>query len=540
MPPKLSCDLIGSGFGMQMDDYLDKDVILRNWDTPGPISTAFLQSLKRVSFIVGPVGSGKSTTADVVKCFLKAPLQKPGRDGIRRYRQIVFRKTQRSAYRTTIKTFQSWIPPSFGKFIGSEDRPCSFSFKMYHPEDGGIIECEIHWYGLPDNEEDLVEKLKGVEATDMNFAEATELTRWAFDWALGRIGRYPSGEIGECVSPQIFGTFNACDYDNWVYELFFETDSPLLELHIQPAAILYDAATKKYTVNPKAENIAGFKTWEKFKEYYETQLLGKASYIKHALMVEFGPTETDGFRVYPEFVYDTHCLDVAPNKNPLFLGIDGGSTPAAVVLQWGDNGEINALDEIVIFDPLDPKKRTLRAGVGPTQFASEIRRVLSKYPDLQVQCGYIDPSAFYGGDSKHGDLAFAENLSQKLDILIKDAPVPGNARILREQGARDLLSLRGDGGRPLIVVSKNCRWLLQGLRSTFLYESITKNGRPVPNDKRAVVKNEWSHVCEGWEYGVAGMTNAGKLLQLPRGFNKKPDVFAPKPKTTYQSGGIQW
>lgn len=523
-----------------MSDYLDKNDILMDWRSPGPVSEAFLRSVKKVSFIVGPVGSGKSTTADVVKCFLKAAMQKPGRDGIRRYRQIVFRKTQRSAYKTTIKTFQNWIKPSAGKFIGSEDRPCTFTFRMLHPEDGGLIECEIQWYGLPENEEDLTEKLKGVEATDMNFAEANELTRWAFDWALGRIGRYPSGEGGEVVNPQIFGTFNACDYDNWVYELFFETESPMIELHIQPPAVLYDAKTKTYSVNPDAENIAGFKTWEKFKEYYETQLLGKPAYIKHALMVEFGPTETDGFKVYPEFVFDTHSKDIAPNKNPLFLGFDGGNTPAGVISQWGDNGELNILDEIVIFDPNDPKKRTLRAGVGPTQFAAEVRRVLSKYPDLPVQCGYIDPSAFYGGDPKYGDLAFAENVAQKLDIRIDPAPTRGNARILREQGLRDLLSLRGDSGRPLIVISRQCRWMLQGMRSMFLYESITKNGRPVPNDKRAVVKNEWSHVCEALEYNVAGVTKAGALLQVPRGHNKPQDRFAPKPTNLYQSGAIQW
>lgn len=527
------------GMGVDMsDDVLDFKEL--NWKSPGPVSTEFLLCKDDAPFIVGPVGSGKSTTADVVKCFIKAPMQIPGNDGIRRYRLIVFRKTQRQAWKSTIPTFKKWVSEDRGKFTGSEDRPCRFNFKISHPKDGGLIECEIWWYGMPETKEALEEALKGLEASDINLAEADQMPLWGFEWAAGRIGRHPSGPEGRCVNPQIFGTLNATTFENWVYDVFIANPKEGTRLFRQPPAVLYDEKSQTYSVNPEAENVEGHGGWENFVKYYMRQVkLSRRGYIKHALMAEFGPVDGEGFLVYPEFVDRDHVGVCKVNNNPLYIGLDGGGTPAATISQWGDYGEINVLREVVIFDPDDEKKQKLKAGVGPTQFAQAIKRVLAEFNGLEVRMGYIDPSAFYGGDSKYNDLAFAEKVMRELDIVIKAAPVDGNARVLREEGMRQYLSMRGDGGRPMILFDRSCRWLLQGLRGQFVYESMMKGGVEVPSDLRAVKKNLHSHVGEACEYNIAGMTSAGKASPKNNP-SSTLNKFKPLPKSTYSSGAIQW
>jgi hypothetical protein len=509
-----------------------KDLVTR-WKSPGPKATAFVQSSADAAFICGPVGSGKSTAADVVKPLMKAQLQVPGANGVRHYRLVTFRDTQRNAWKSTIPTVRKWI--TTGKFVGSEDRPCRLEFDTYHIRDGGLIKCEFWWYGMPTDRDELEKSLKGLETTDINLAEADQLPRFAFEWAIGRIGRHPSGALGKVRLPQIFGTLNATDFDSWIYDTCVANPLDGMEFFHQAPALLTDRAP--FVVNPAAENLKNIENGE---EYYLRQArMSRPGHISRALMAKFGPVEGDGFLVYPEFVDTDHACEFEYQPGDVFLSIDAGSTPAATIKQWGPNGQLDTIDEVVIYDPNDPKRMTLRFGVGPTQFADAVKMTMQRYPDLRLKLGWIDPSAFYGGDGNNGDLCFADKLARELDIPILPAPTPGNARVMREEGTRLQMSKRGDGGRPMYRVHKRCRWLLMGLRGRYLYQTTIKDGVATPSNLRAVIKNFWSHVCEANEYGDAGMLGGSAVLRPVTAMHQYKIGQRPQ-VNKYQSGGVRW
>jgi hypothetical protein len=505
------------------------------WNSPGPVASAFVADLADATFICGPVGSGKSTAADVVKPVLKACQQKPGADGVRHYRLITFRDTQRNAWKSTIPTVKKWIDFDAGEFTGSEDRPCRLLFRMRHPQDGGLIVCEFWWFGMPSSEQELEAALKGVEASDINLAEADQMSRYAFDWATGRVGRHPSGRLGQNMHPQVWGTFNATDHDHWMHDLCVDNPPEGLTFHHQPAGLL--SADPPYRANPLTENIKAHGAGDG--EYWVRQArLSKPGTIKRALMAQFGAIDGDGLVVYPEFVGKDHIAPVTYHGGDVWLAMDGGGTPPGVLIQRAADGGLEVIDEVILYHPDDPKRMTLRAGVGPTQFAEACQIVCERHDIKRLKGGWSDPAAFYAGDAMHGDLAFADKVGRVLDVQIQPAPVGNNDRVLREEGVRLQLGKRGDGGRAMLRIDPRCRWLLMGLRGRFQYQGVKIDGRIRANKERRVVKNEWSHVCEALEYGGAGLV--GGRAALLRGGGTGLVRPGPAAVQRYGSKGVRW
>lgn len=501
-----------------------------NWKSPGKVAEAFTEDIfTKAPFITGPVGAGKSVAADVVKPLMKATCQIPGVNGERHYKITTFRNTLRGAYESTIPTFFNWVPIGIGKFLGSQDRPAEFKFRAAHPVDGGIINITMKWQGMPDNIETLESKLKGSENTDMNFAEADQLPQWGFEYCIGRIGRFPSGINGKPMRPQLWGSFNPTDFDNWLYDLLVENPREIAKLYKQPSALLN--AMAPFELNPLAENLHGLPNPE---DYYISQAkLARPGYIRRNLMAEFGPIEADGFAVYPEFVMQDHCVDFEVRDDWIYMGFDGGGTPAATFLQYGPHNQIDTIDEVVIFDPLDEKKKKLKTGVGPTEFGEACLRVLARYPGLRIKVGYGDPAAWFKGGA---DYSFAERLAKVLDTRIEPAPAPNNNIVIREEANRIYFGKRGPGGMAMRRIHPRAKTVLRGMKGEFQYESQMRAGIIMPSDKRARVKNAVSHACEADEYGICGMTGGGQILRLP----PRHDFSERAKPLKYKSSGIKW
>ena len=77
--------------------------------TAPPTISKFLRSTHKNTFILGPIGSGKSVGC-CVKIFLIALNQVPAKDGIRHTRFVVVRNTRDQLNDTTLKTWQKWFP----------------------------------------------------------------------------------------------------------------------------------------------------------------------------------------------------------------------------------------------------------------------------------------------------------------------------------------------------------------------------------------------------------------------------------------------
>ena len=89
---------------------------------------------------MGPIGSGKTSTV-LMKFMALAQRQKPStRDGIRKFKFCVVRDTYRQLWRTTIPTWNTWMPQSVGTWQGAKDSPVIHTIRM-NLADGTV--CEV-------------------------------------------------------------------------------------------------------------------------------------------------------------------------------------------------------------------------------------------------------------------------------------------------------------------------------------------------------------------------------------------------------------
>lgn len=148
----------------------------------GAVAKAFMASDAFVRLLVGPLGSGK-TSAAVVECLRRAQMQRPGPDGVRRVRVGIIRNTFSELKSTTIKSWEQWCPPQYGKLTYGTS---PIVHKIETPE----LDLEVLFVPL-DKPED-VRKLLSLELTFAWIDECREIPKEVLDALTGRVGRYPS------------------------------------------------------------------------------------------------------------------------------------------------------------------------------------------------------------------------------------------------------------------------------------------------------------------------------------------------------------
>jgi hypothetical protein len=213
-----------------------------------PTCQRFAASSAFVRFIVGPVGSGKST-ACVREIARRALRQKPGPDGIRRSRFAVIRNTYSQLRDTTRKTFEQWIPANLGRWHEQ-----SFTFEMRFAD----VHCEVLFRAL-DRPED-VKKLLSLELTGAYINEVREIPKNVLDVLQTRVGRYPSKAQGGATWFGIWADTNPWHAGHWGAKLFAKNLDGY-EIFRQPGGR-----------TPKAENIENLPAG-----YYERLVAGKDS-----------------------------------------------------------------------------------------------------------------------------------------------------------------------------------------------------------------------------------------------------------------------
>jgi hypothetical protein len=175
---------------------------------------------------MGPVGSGK-TSACVVEMVRRAIEQEPF-EGVRRTRFAVVRNTYRELEDTTRKTFESWIPESFGSW-----READFAFDLRLPlEDGTTVESEILFRAL-DRPKD-VKKLLSLELSGCYFNELREIPKTIVDAMKTRVSRYPAKKDGGPTWFGIWGDTNPWHQAHWGH-LVFRDPPPGWEIYRQPS-----------------------------------------------------------------------------------------------------------------------------------------------------------------------------------------------------------------------------------------------------------------------------------------------------------------
>lgn len=337
---------------------------------PEETSKRFHGSLAKKRGIIGPIGSGKSTTCiqDILRI---ARNQAPGLDGSRSTRFLVARNTEVTLKRTTLASWQDWVP--FGKLVTTP--PIRWYYNGPDPFGGKHpLDMIVYFVGLDGI--GSLEKLKSFEVTCVYLNEADQISKDLYMEADSRAGRWPSPK--NCPAGITYsGTFfdaNPTDCDHWLYRLC-EIEKPIdLETFHQPPALLWNGID--WVPNPHAENI---KNLAKGYAYYTDLTKGKTNdWIRVYVAGEWGSARRDK-PVFPEYDDSIHCAkeDIKPMRGlPLVVGLDFGLNPTAVIGQVMQiTGQLRIIDELTsdsmgleqfLRDVFRPAMQTTYAGMSLT------------------------------------------------------------------------------------------------------------------------------------------------------------------------------
>jgi len=446
-----------------------------------PVLDAFMACRSRCSFIMGPLGSGK-TIAAVQRILAQMSEQEPNAQGVRPTRWLAIRNTYPDLMGTTVKDFCS-IFEGLGtmKYGGLEPPTFRVHFEL---EDGTQVKSEVIFLAL--DREDAIRKLRGYQVTSVWLNETTQLQKSILDMADLRHGRYPSTVDGGVAATWhgMLGDTNAPDEDSFYYTLAEESRPEGWEFFRQPGGVLPVENSSEWVSNPDAENLANLPDG-----YYTQGLQGKSQdWIKVMLSNEYAFT-VDGRPVHPEFIDSIHTtaepIEV-DHRYPLIIGIDFGRTPAAVVTQYiEDMGRRVIIDELCATD--------MSAAI----FGPELKRWLdTRFAGMPVEV-WCDPS---GGAQSQATEDTPIRILRASGIPARPCHT-NNPDLRRAAISNPALRICIDG-KPGLQVSPAARMVRKGLMGGFAYRRLKLAGSEKFTDTPD--KSIFSHPVEAAEYALMG------------------------------------
>ena len=509
-----------------------------------PVAWSYRQCREFASFIIGPVGSGKSVPL-LQRIWEHAKEQEPSADGKRRSRFAVVRNTMPELRSTTAVTYDQIYPDDqFGEIVWRS--PATHHMRKNN------VECEVNLIAL-DKPKD-VKKLLSLELTGAAINEIREVPRSVVTRMTERVGRYGVNERATTWRG-IWADTNPPDTDHWLYGWhhqktpagfkFFQQPPGVLEVLPLPGGVevidpnfpewqgvkmneaevliwykgsmqrvscpleVIEAADRYWIVNPWQENLAALSRVSidsnplGGRSYYGQALSGKTyeeilSYLQGVYTFVL-----DGRRCVPQYNAQVHGVDNLPvmENEPLLVGMDiGGGTlqPSALIFQKHPRGVYLCHREVVCFD------------MGVQRFGALLASTLvEKYP------GHVDRNLI---GNMWGDPA-----GQKRDEIFETAsfdylrnthgfkvfPAPSQDPKMRIAALSGPCERMIDGKPGILVNKQGCPMLHKGLMGAWHFKRMAVSGEDRYADQPN--KNDASHICDGAGYGLLG---AGEFLML--------------------------
>lgn len=470
----------------------DASFSLMRFKSPGPVADAWANDTTRTSFIMGPVGSGKTTTA-IFKRFRHAVRMPRCTDGIIRCKGIVVRDSFRTLEKTTLASWRQWFPADFpeSEWVGGNDRPAVHTVRMRTRR--GVVEVVTEFAALGSHR--IEDVLRGWEGSFEWMNEADLMDISAKVYLASRLrpfqgGLLPDPAKRETMPRQLIGDINAPDTDSWIYSEFV-AEAVRVSNGWANAATGHRLFVQPSGMSEAAENKANLNS-----DYYQKMVdenKARQWWVDKFVHNKFGASR-DGKPVYECFDENRHVAgsELTPDPNlPVYLGLDAGLTPAAVFIQPMPTGEVRVLDELV------PGH-----GFGPRRFGEMLLDLIARrYERVPKIIAYADPASAYGADTEGGELSWLETVSQILGIPVLVPAGGSNELSLRLEAVTGLLMTTIDGTKPGLVVSPHCRMIRKGFASHYRF---AKQGQ---NDNRwqaVPEKNEFSHPHDALQYAVLG------------------------------------
>lgn len=451
-----------------------------------------MESESFVRGIMGPVGSGKST-ACALEMIRRAHYQRKGPDGKRRSRWCVIRNSYPELKSTTIKTWMDWIPAEYGK--------TNFDSPIVHHIKTEELDIEVLFLAL-DRPEDQ-KKLLSLELTGAWINEAREVPKAIVDALTGRVGRYPSVNMGGCSWSGILMDTNPPDTESWWFKMC-EVDRPSgWEFFKQPGGM-----------TEGAENIHNLP-----KDYYLRIMAGKdQEWVNVYVHGDYGFL-IEGQAVYPMFRDTTHTTKdpiVPSNGIGLMIGADFGLTPCAVIGQRVHGGMWFIVDEFITED------------YGIRRFAEELTAFVElHYPDHDVSVAVGDPSGDFR--SPNSDDTCIDLMNQYTPWKWK--PASTNDLTLRLEVVKNTLNRMVDG-KPAFNLSPKCKMLRKGFGGSYQYKLI--KGGDGTRTHHQPDKNKYSHPHDALQYLLLGGGESDIVLNKKGGNKDAQTRFSHSPKMLEQ------
>jgi hypothetical protein len=429
----------------------------------GPVAGQYYLDNSRVSVILGPVGSGKST-ASCLRLGRHSYEQWPMSDGVARTRWCVVRNTKGQLKDTTIKTWLQIFPEAqYGEF-----RTTAMSQTWRFKPQGWDypIESEFLFRAL-DDEADVAQMLS-LELTGFYFNEVREIDEKIIVHAGRRSGRFPSVADGGCKWAGWIGDSNPWDVEHHLYRDLTEGAKTDWKLFRQPGGM-----------DPGAENRENLPP-----NYYEDAVKDYSKEDSDVYVhARYGRTKS-GKPIYTDYVDSMHCreFELSPHL-PIAIGIDFGRTPAAVIGQRASNGNWRVRHELCSFD------------MGVKVFGEHLARMIEeKCRRLPIGNVTGDPA----GNAKDGSDHTAFDLLKTSKIIAR--PAHTNELSVRHEAVNGAFRRLADG-EPGLIIHPECKMLRRACLDGYRFRKLNLMGHRFADEPD---KNEWSHVAEALQYMLLG------------------------------------
>lgn len=455
---------------------------------PGPVAAGWLQSDAPMSFIMGPVGSAKTTTG-AMKCLEVARRQHPSTvDGVRKAKILAARMNYRNMHRGFIPSWMEVFPPNLPGSVWKfeKDGPVEHILNLSDPLYGPI---QLHMMFASVGDHDLEHFIRGFQPTSWWLNEVDEFPPGCLGLFFQRAGRAYMSELPKGLPPvkycKVFGDLNAPDEDNWFNTDYIQNTPEGCELYIQPSGF-----------SPSAENLEVLHRRDP--EYYQTlakvMRSDKGDWAVRRYIENKTGYSRNGEPVYEDFgTAHIAASDIEPQRGGrIIIGVDNGLAPAAVFTQSAGERFL-IIDELVIEQGKVVSAREFGAMCG--------RKMLNEFRDF-IRPGHFEIAFDPACGQRDSELrTFAINFAQGFSSVVGSAPVVkaisndlqvriGAVKAICQQFAR---------GEPALRVNKRAKMILRGFMGG--YQMVRVRGKNGMFQDRPD-KGPYSHPHDALQYAA--------------------------------------
>jgi hypothetical protein len=481
---------------------------------PAPTVKEFIKHHKPRQFfadwIIGPVGSGK-TTGIFFKLVYLASKQIPSPvDGKRRVRAVVVRNTAPQLTDTTIVSWNIWFKNGEAGSWHATDKRFVLKF--------ADVECEVLFRAL--DTPDDVARVLSLETTFAIIDEFVQIPKEIVDALAARCGRFPSQKDGGATNWGMWGSSNPGNEDDWWYEALQNAEqfsmAPLTPEQTLAAQVRDSEIRLATGAPPKATN------WTYFQQppgngpdaenlnnlpggpaYYTALAKDHGdAWVRQYIGVEWGYS-ISGTPVINTFNHDLHVAKkplLYQSGLPLVAGYDPGMNCAMIFGQLDMHGRLLVLDELV--------KRDMGAQRFITTCVQPLMRI--RFPQAQLTIS-PDPASTQRGQTNEQTVLQVVRKYYPVKIPDMNNRLPGRVDAIEQYTTR--LTPMG----PALLIDPRCKSLIRALRSGWRY------GKSLKGDTAAEpLKNDYSHpgdafgyLCKYFAKGLRGEMRRREIGTLP-------------------------